>query len=458
MSHSRIFDEYAKIMSEKGLLKTADKKDSDYNVTPDKAGPDTKVEETGYELVEIAHPEQVQVAESRLNDGIVENGVEQQKVMIDVALRNPRGVLASSLMRTLVKAATLLDADMNAESIRMASEIDIIIKKLAEQSPTFPIKAFNDLVNSAITAAEAIKKFDFEGFFHKYLWFKSDATKRALDFSAQIWEYKTAADSAVEDSEKIKVAQDLAQFALQQVPQFRKLFQMEGEEWWESNRNAAWAALNEFERQAKWWLGKVVPALDKPVVSPEKGPGAAKPVGEYNIPTGMVPMQGKPAAGEVRVIDHPEIQWDGNQWVPNSPNPDAQIIGMPGTKMEKAKWDKRLGLWLVPAASAAPEQMSGVSSKAPRRGGGGFSARGPEVEELQRLLGGALDVDGKFGPLTWGAVTQKATENSLLNDLIKGKPELAKSYQAWKIPDVASAIQRIQQGKASVNKAVAPKQ
>lgn len=38
MSHSRIFDEYAKIMTAKGLLKTADKKDTDYNTVPDKAG------------------------------------------------------------------------------------------------------------------------------------------------------------------------------------------------------------------------------------------------------------------------------------------------------------------------------------------------------------------------------------------------------------------------------------
>jgi hypothetical protein len=134
MSHSRVFDEYAKIMSDKGLVKAADKKDEDYNIVPDKAGPDTKVDKSGYELVEIAHPEQIQVAESRLNDGIVENGVEQQKAMMDVALRNPRGVLAAVLMKTLVKAANTLDKEMSNESIRMATEIDSLITKLAQQN------------------------------------------------------------------------------------------------------------------------------------------------------------------------------------------------------------------------------------------------------------------------------------------------------------------------------------
>lgn len=133
MSHSRIFDEYAKIMSEKGLVKTADKKDEDYNIVPDKAGPDTKVEKSGYELVEIAHPEQIQVAESRLNDGIVENGVERQKVMIDVALRNPRGVIAA-VMQTLVKAANALDSEMSEESLKIAKEIDGFLEKLAREA------------------------------------------------------------------------------------------------------------------------------------------------------------------------------------------------------------------------------------------------------------------------------------------------------------------------------------
>jgi len=133
MSHSRVFDEYAKLMTEKGLLKVAEKKDESYNVIPDKTGTDSIVDETGWELVEAAHPEQVQVAESRLNDAIVENGVEQQKAMIDVALRNPRGVLAS-VMKTLVKAANVLEADMTEESLKLAKEVDDFLFVLAQQS------------------------------------------------------------------------------------------------------------------------------------------------------------------------------------------------------------------------------------------------------------------------------------------------------------------------------------
>lgn len=134
MSYSRVFDEFAKILTQKDLVKTAaDKKDESYNVVPPAAGTDTPVEETGYELVEIAHPEQVQVAESRLNDGVVENGVEKQKVMVDVALRNPRGVLAE-VMTTLVKVANALEEEMTEESLKVAKEVDDFLVVLAQQS------------------------------------------------------------------------------------------------------------------------------------------------------------------------------------------------------------------------------------------------------------------------------------------------------------------------------------
>ena len=119
--HSEMLEEFAKI------IKVAGKSDESYNVVPDGA------EETGYDLTELAHPDQIQVSNSRLNDGIVESGVEMQKSMIDVALRNPRGVLAE-LTRTLIKAANVLDADMNADSVKMASEIDGMLEELIKSS------------------------------------------------------------------------------------------------------------------------------------------------------------------------------------------------------------------------------------------------------------------------------------------------------------------------------------
>lgn len=133
MSHSRVFDEYAAILSKKDMVKTAADKEKDYNVTIPSAGSDTKVDDTGYSLTEIAHPEQVQVANSLLNDGIVENGVEVQKVMTDVARRNPRGVLAE-LMQALVKIANALEADMTPTSFKLAKEVDDFLVSLAQQS------------------------------------------------------------------------------------------------------------------------------------------------------------------------------------------------------------------------------------------------------------------------------------------------------------------------------------
>lgn len=153
---SEVWKQFEKIMSEKSLVKTADKKDESYGVVPDKSGPDGFSEETGYELTEIAHPEQVQVANSRLNDGIVENGVERQKVMVDVALRNPRGVLAE-LMKTLVKAANKLEDDMTDDSLKMASEVDSLLEKLAQQNLYNPTSQFDDLFDAA---QQTIKAFE----------------------------------------------------------------------------------------------------------------------------------------------------------------------------------------------------------------------------------------------------------------------------------------------------------
>jgi hypothetical protein len=117
------------------LIKTAgEMKDKDYDIKVPAAGADTPVEDSGYDLVEgIAHPGQVQVSNSFRNDGIVENGVEKQKAMVDVAIRNPRGVLAE-LMKSLVKAANALENDMTDESIKMAAEIDSLLVKMAQQS------------------------------------------------------------------------------------------------------------------------------------------------------------------------------------------------------------------------------------------------------------------------------------------------------------------------------------
>lgn len=150
MSHSIVFNEFAKILSKKDLIKTAEKKDPDYNVTITSIGEDTKTDHTGAELIEIAHPDQIFVCDSQLNDGIVENSFEKQKIMVDIARRNPRGVLAE-LINVLVKSANILDNDMTSESLKMASEVDNYIFKLGQSlGPVLNSEDFKSAIISVL--------------------------------------------------------------------------------------------------------------------------------------------------------------------------------------------------------------------------------------------------------------------------------------------------------------------
>jgi len=236
-----------------------------------------KVDETGYELVEKAHPEQVQVAESRLNDGIVENGVEKQKVMIDVALRNPRGVIAS-LMGTLVKAANALDSEMSEESLKMAKEVDDFLVLLAQQS-------------QVVLSPEAGKQVDYRRLFRlKELvkevlnrWgdldfstfgFSSDEEKYAKsvvnDATKKIQEFDTK-----QGEDAIAGGYSLAQYINQFYKMVRSAIQKSTD--WGDDQNEALIAWDNLKNESDEWLGRGHKPEAKPETKPEQAaPGVAE--------------------------------------------------------------------------------------------------------------------------------------------------------------------------------------
>jgi hypothetical protein len=112
MNYSSVWNDFQNIMLKKSIVKTASKGDDSYNVVSEKAGPDMKVDETGYELTELAHPEQICVSLSQLNDGIIENGV-----------------IANDVMKLLVKIANELDG----KDMKIVAEIDAFLTKKAQQ-------------------------------------------------------------------------------------------------------------------------------------------------------------------------------------------------------------------------------------------------------------------------------------------------------------------------------------
>lgn len=156
MTNSEIFEAYAKIAEEMGLLKTAEEKESKelkeyrnsayprvgsddikrieslYGLKPD-APKDMQYE---YNIVEDAHPNQVIIAPSydKMN-GLVENVNERQQVIINITRKPVNGLLTqkkyaeSELVHSLIKAANDLDNN-DIDELRVLA--DVCIEQLNE--------------------------------------------------------------------------------------------------------------------------------------------------------------------------------------------------------------------------------------------------------------------------------------------------------------------------------------
>ena len=390
---SNVWKAYEQIMADK-IVKTAEKKaDTDYDVKVPAAGPDTPVEETGYDLVEIAHPEQIQVSNSQLNDGIVENGVERQKVMIDVALRNPRGVIAE-LIDVLVKAANVLDDE---GEYKMAAEVDVFIEKVAQVSApgagytttltpldikrvqVSQLQKFMPAVEEALTR---IKDLDWTTF----IWGKGDKARQ---------EAKAVVDNAQEHLQSfldtsgtdalIASANELAQFVHANYDLVLKSMRQSTD--WINDQDEAKSAWQYLEGLSKRWLSAI----------------------------------GQPAAatGQPSAITQPSA------------------MTQPGATTTHGR--------------PAPGAMTSRRPSTPGQGAHNYSVGGPSdptgdklVRELQELLGlSGKSLDGKFGPETFAAVQQEASHDVELEYYLNGYPGLKGSYHGWSPTAVQYAINAI---------------
>ncbi len=426
MSHSRVFDEFAKILANNALVKTADKKDQSYNVVPVETS--APVEETGYELVEIAHPDQIQVAESRLNDGVVENGVEAQKIMIDVARRNPRGVLAE-VMSTLVKVANVLEDEMTEESLKIAKEVDDFLVVLAQQAQ--PLTTVNTVgegsttdVGSGVASGVGLGGAMLLGgplgwaigagvllneavdYAHKkvgdlYEGFRKAATYlRKLDFGG--W---TTTLSSQTDAQK-KMEANIANIA------------------------------NTLDGYGQLGVS-YVNEPDKLILETYKAIQFLSTTAPY-VTEAL--KQTTDLSGDPRKA---EVVWNravsfAQEW-----------LNVTRTKAEELK--AKNGIPATP--SKGQPQGAGVSSKGPAAAPSShhYSLDNPLVKELQQLVG--AEQDGKFGQHTFDAVIKETTDDYLLKEYIHSKPELAKGYRGWtSLEDVQNAINKINQYKQSVPK------
>ena len=107
IDNSSVFKDFVKIAQSYGWVKEADDKDvikDKYNVT----------DQTGRELIEMAHPNEVWVAEALGDGGLVENQNEQHDTLISILYKMPEGSLIgrhAKLVNSLTKTAD--DAYLN---------------------------------------------------------------------------------------------------------------------------------------------------------------------------------------------------------------------------------------------------------------------------------------------------------------------------------------------------------
>lgn len=152
---SDIFNEYAKIAIKKGLIKNAEEskelkkyKDDSYP----RAGSDTieiieslygvkpekpKSQEYKDNIMEVAHPNKVILAPSydKIN-GLVENNIERQRIMINIVNKPPNGYLtqhkyAAELAKSLMQIANDMD-NRNIEPLRKLA--DTCIEQLHKEA------------------------------------------------------------------------------------------------------------------------------------------------------------------------------------------------------------------------------------------------------------------------------------------------------------------------------------
>lgn len=156
MSHSDIFDSYAKLMTDMGLVKRADENDtkpskslldqdtySYFYPKKNMLGATLDMDGKPYDMLDKAHPETVVVspAYDALN-GVVENLKEQSNVMKMIALKTPRIILTQeryvkALQETIdetIKLGFFLDSKDMVELAKLADICSEQLSKLADGS------------------------------------------------------------------------------------------------------------------------------------------------------------------------------------------------------------------------------------------------------------------------------------------------------------------------------------
>jgi len=135
--NSEIFDNYVKIMTDKGFVKEADvmtqedkESDKDYKEKIQALyGNEIKTNDSTKNIIEQAHPEKVIIAPAydRLN-GLVENINERHDIMVGIVNRKPKGMhtqhryAKKELLDELVRLGFQLDNDGEEEFSKMADE------------------------------------------------------------------------------------------------------------------------------------------------------------------------------------------------------------------------------------------------------------------------------------------------------------------------------------------------
>ena len=126
-NNSETMTEFAKIADEKdmlGLKKTAAPAPNPYQENK-KTIEEKRLKAPEKNIVEVAHPNPIYVAESQGDGALVENQIEQQKKMLEVINKMPTGSLAhrhAVAINKLVKMAEICDESDEVEAANLLTQ------------------------------------------------------------------------------------------------------------------------------------------------------------------------------------------------------------------------------------------------------------------------------------------------------------------------------------------------
>ena len=136
---SEVMREFLRISDESGLLKTAAPEKNPHQEDA-KTIKEKRLKSPEKNIIEIAHPDPVYIAEARGDGGLVENQIEQQKRIIEVINKMPTGSLVGRYASAAYELTKMADVCDQLGEEDTADVLTNAAEKLLSAAVSFPFE------------------------------------------------------------------------------------------------------------------------------------------------------------------------------------------------------------------------------------------------------------------------------------------------------------------------------